>query len=63
MRSETVPVEEARDNDKCRLFVDNRQAQLCVLSAGCNEPADTKLVEALCAEQGLDESQVYMWVE
>ena len=25
-----------------------------MLSAGCNEPAYSKLVEALCAEQGVD---------
>ena len=29
-------------------------AKLCVLSQGCNEPAYTKLIEALCAEHGVD---------
>ena len=28
--------------------------KLCVLSQDCNEPAYTKLIEALCAEQGVD---------
>ena len=28
--------------------------KLCVLSQGCNEPAYTKLIEALCAEHGVD---------
>merc|ERR1719488_318418 len=29
-------------------------AKLCVLSSGCNEPAYTKLIEALCAEHSCD---------
>merc|ERR1719393_1186860 len=29
-------------------------AKLCVLSSGCNEPAYTKLIEALCAEHSVD---------
>merc|ERR1719482_1777412 len=33
-------------------------AKLCVLSQGCNEPAYTKLVEALCAEHGVDMMKV-----
>jgi len=32
--------------------LDRRQAHLCVLAANCNEPAYTRLVEALCAEHG-----------
>ena len=28
--------------------------KLCVLSSGCNEPAYSKLIEALCAEHGVD---------
>merc|ERR1712216_806389 len=33
--------------------LDNRSGQLCVLAANCNEPAYTKLVEALCAEHSI----------
>ena len=34
--------------------LDKGDAKLCVLSQGCNEPAYTKLIEALCAEHGVD---------
>ena len=30
------------------------QAHLCVLASNCTEPAYTKLVEALCAEHGIN---------
>merc|ERR1712146_520576 len=44
----------ARGLHECAKALDMRSAQLCVLSAGCNEPAYTKLVEALCAEHGVN---------
>ena len=34
--------------------LDKGEAKLCVLSQACNEPAYTKLIEALCAEHGVD---------
>jgi len=34
--------------------LDGGKAKLCVLSSACNEPAYTKLIEALCAEHGVD---------
>merc|ERR1719263_1259452 len=39
---------------ECAKALDRSEAKLCVLSQGCNEPAYTKLIEALCAEQGVD---------
>jgi len=39
---------------ECAKALDKQKAQLCVLSASCNEPAYTKLVEALCAEHGVN---------
>ena len=48
--------------------LDKGQAQLCVLSADCSEPEYTKLVEALCAEHGVnlmkvsDKKQLGEWV-
>merc|ERR1712060_323817 len=39
---------------ECAKALDKQEAQLCVLSASCNEPAYTKLVEALCAEHGVN---------
>jgi small subunit ribosomal protein S12e len=39
---------------ECAKALDKGDAKLCVLSQGCNEPAYTKLVEALCAEHGVD---------
>merc|ERR1712232_790170 len=38
----------------CAKALDQEKGQLCVLSASCNEPAYTKLVEALCAEHGVN---------
>lgn len=34
--------------------LDSGNGKLCVLSQSCNEPAYTKLIEALCAEHGVD---------
>ena len=34
--------------------LDKGDAKLCVLSQGCNEASYTKLIEALCAEHGVD---------
>jgi len=39
---------------ECAKALDKGDAKLCVLSQGCNEPAYTKLIEALCAEHGVD---------
>ncbi len=39
---------------ECAKALDSGNAKLCVLSQACNEPAYTKLIEALCAEQGVD---------
>ena len=44
----------ARGLHECAKSLDQRKAQLCVLASSCNEPAYTKLVEALCAEHGVD---------
>jgi len=33
--------------------LDRREAHLCVLSLGCNEPAYTKLITALCSEHSI----------
>jgi len=34
--------------------LDRTEAQLCVLSASCNEPAYVKLITALCKEHGIE---------
>ncbi len=34
--------------------LDKRQAHLCVLAQSCDEPNYVKLVEALCAEHGIN---------
>jgi len=33
--------------------LDRREAHLCVLSSGCNEPAYIKLITALCSEHSI----------
>ena len=53
---------------ECARTLDKGEAQLCVLASSCNEPAYTKLVEALCAEHGVnlmkvsDGKQLGEWV-
>merc|ERR1711904_158495 len=44
----------ARGLHECAKALYRRTAHLCVLAANCNEPAYTKLVEALCAEHGIN---------
>ena len=44
----------ARGLHECAKALDKGSAKLCVLSQGCSEPAYTKLIEALCAEQEVD---------
>ena len=39
---------------ECCKALDKSEGKLCVLSQGCNEPAYTKLIEALCAEHSVD---------
>ena len=39
---------------ECCKALDQGIVKLCVLSQACNEPAYTKLIEALCAEKGVD---------
>ena len=48
--------------------LDRRQAHLCVLSSACDEPAYTRLIEALCSEHNInlikvpDSNQLGEWV-
>ncbi|XP_074642287.1 small ribosomal subunit protein eS12-like [Tubulanus polymorphus] len=44
----------ARGLHECAKALDKRQAHLCVLANNCNEQAYVKLVEALCAEHGIN---------
>ncbi len=43
----------ARGLHEAAKALDKRQAHLCVLANNCDEPAYSKLVEALCAEHGI----------
>ena len=38
----------------CTLIFFRRQAHLCILANNCDEPMYVKLVEALCAEHGIN---------
>eukprot|EP00275_Glaucocystis_incrassata_P000883 EC121018.1.p1 GENE.EC121018.1~~EC121018.1.p1 ORF type:complete len:135 (+),score=27.90 EC121018.1:40-444(+) len=44
----------SRGLHECAKMLDRRQALLCVLAANCTEPAYVWLVEALCAEHGIN---------
>jgi len=39
---------------ECAKALDKRTAQLCILANNCNEPMYKRLVEALCAEHGIN---------
>ncbi|XP_046366534.1 small ribosomal subunit protein eS12-like [Haliotis cracherodii] len=44
----------ARGLHECAKALDKRQAFLCILANNCDEPMYVKLVEALCAEHGIN---------
>merc|ERR1712172_422313 len=44
----------ARGLHECAKALDKRQAHLCILANNCDEPMYIKLVEALCAEHGIN---------
>ncbi|KAH3847554.1 40S ribosomal protein S12-like isoform X3 [Dreissena polymorpha] len=44
----------ARGLHECAKALDKRQAHLCVLANNCDEAMYVKLVEALCAEHGIN---------
>merc|ERR1711872_1112958 len=44
----------ARGLHECAKALDKRQALLCILANNCNEPMYKRLVEALCAEHGIN---------
>ena len=44
----------ARGLHECAKALDKRQAHVCVLANNCDEPMFVKLVEALCAEHGIN---------
>nr|AAO43049.1 40S ribosomal protein [Perinereis aibuhitensis] len=44
----------ARGLRECAKALDKRQAYLCVLANNCDEPMYVRLVEALCAEHGIN---------
>ena len=44
----------ARGLSECAKALDKRTAHLCVLANNCDEPAYVRLVEALCAEHGIN---------
>jgi len=44
----------ARGLHECTRALDTRAAKLCILAQDCEEPNYTKLVEALCADNGIN---------
>jgi len=44
----------ARGLHECAKALDKRQAHICILANNCDEPMYVKLVEALCAEHGIN---------
>jgi small subunit ribosomal protein S12e len=44
----------ARGAHECTKALDKRQAHLCVLAQNCDEANYVKLIEALCAEHGIN---------
>eukprot|EP00301_Raphidiophrys_heterophryoidea_P001037 c10515_g1_i1.p1 GENE.c10515_g1_i1~~c10515_g1_i1.p1 ORF type:complete len:148 (-),score=22.79 c10515_g1_i1:20-421(-) len=44
----------ARGLHEATKALERRQAHLCVLAANCDEPAYTRLIEALCAERSVN---------
>jgi small subunit ribosomal protein S12e len=44
----------ARGLHECAKALDKRTAHLCILANNCDEPMYVKLVEALCAEHGIN---------
>merc|ERR1712154_267112 len=44
----------ARGANEATKALDKRQAHLCILSNSVDEPMYTKLIEALCAEHGIN---------
>ena len=51
----------ARGLHECTKALDKRQAHLCVLANNCDEQMYVKLVEALCAEHGINLIKVCIW--
>jgi len=52
----------ARGLHECAKALDKRQAHICVLANNCDEPMYVKLVEALCAEHGINLIKVLVFV-
>lgn len=53
----------ARGLHECAKALDKRQAHLCILANNCDEPMYVKLVEALCAEHGINLIKVLYYSE
>ena len=52
----------ARGLHECAKALDKRQAHLCILANNCDEPMYVKLVEALCAEHGINLIKVIFYI-